>query len=92
MFKYLKNISILSLYAGNLYHFWLSEKMSNSYNVNKLFIILKHVIWEFRIYIQGVPKKGIDKKLLFGAAQGLNLQLLNIFGFSIFVNFVWCII
>ena len=27
--------------------------------------------------IQGVPKKGIDKKLLFGAAQGLNLQFLN---------------
>ena len=40
----------------------------------------------------GCPKKGIDKKLLFGAAQGLNLQFLNIFGFSISVNFVWCII
>ena len=27
--------------------------------------------------LQGVPKKGIDKKLLFGAAEGLNLQFLN---------------
>ena len=62
----------------SLYHFWLSQKISNSYNVNKLFMIL--------IYIQGVPKKGIDKKLLFRAAQGLSLQFLNIFGFSIFVN------
>ena len=37
-------------------------------------------------------KKGIDKKLLFGAAQGLNLQFLNLFEFSISVSFVWCII
>ena len=37
-------------------------------------------------------KKGIDKKLLFGAAQGFNLQFLNLFGFSISVSFVWCII
>ena len=37
-------------------------------------------------------KEGIDKKLLFGAAQGLNLQILNLFGFSIPVSFVWCII
>ena len=37
-------------------------------------------------------KKGIDKKLLFGAAQGLNSQFLNLFGFSISVSFVWCII
>ena len=34
-------------------------------------------------------KKGIDKKLLFGAAQGLNSQFLNLFGFSISVTFVW---
>ena len=33
-------------------------------------------------------KKGIDKKLLFGAAQGFNLQFLNLFGFSISVSFV----
>ena len=32
------------------------------------------------------------KKLLFGAAQGFNLQFLNLFGFSISVSFVWCII
>ena len=37
-------------------------------------------------------KKGINKKLLFGAAQGFNLQFLNSFGFSISVSFVWCII
>ena len=37
-------------------------------------------------------KKGIDKELLFGAAQGLNLQFLNLFGFSISVSFAWCII
>ena len=37
-------------------------------------------------------KKGIDKNLLFGAAQGLNLEFLNLFRFSISVSFVWCII
>ena len=37
-------------------------------------------------------KKGIDEKLSFGAAQGLNLQFLNLFGFSISVRFLWCII
>ena len=43
-------------------------------------------------FYRGVPKKGIDKKLLFGAAQGFNSQFLNLFGFSISVSFVWCII
>ena len=37
-------------------------------------------------------KKVIDKKLLVGAAHGFNLQFLNLFGFSIFVSFIWCII
>ena len=37
-------------------------------------------------------KKGIDKKLLFGAAPGFNSQFLNLFGFSISMSFVWCII
>ena len=37
-------------------------------------------------------EKDIDKKLLFGAAQGFNSQLLNLFGFRISVSFVWCII
>ena len=37
-------------------------------------------------------KKGIDKKILFGAAQCLNLQFLNLFGFSISVSFVWRIV
>ena len=45
------------------------------------------------IYIYRVShKKGIDKKLLFGAAQGLNVQFLNLFGFSISVSFVCRII
>ena len=34
-------------------------------------------------------KEGIDKKLLFGAAQGLNLQILNLFGFSLSVSLVY---
>ena len=34
-------------------------------------------------------KKGIDKKLLFGAAQGLNLQILNLFEFSLSVSLVY---
>ena len=37
-------------------------------------------------------KKGIDKKLLAGPAHGFNSQFLNLFGFSISVSFVWCII
>ena len=37
-------------------------------------------------------KKGIDKKLLVGAAHDFNPQFLNLFGFSISVSFVWCII
>ena len=43
-------------------------------------------------HIQGVPKKGIDKKLLVGAAHDFNPKFLNLFGFSISVSFVWCII
>ena len=37
-------------------------------------------------------KKGIDKKLLFGAAQGFSSQFLDLSGFSISVSFVWCMI
>ena len=37
-------------------------------------------------------KKGIDKELIVGAAHGFNSQVLNLFGFSISVSFVWCII
>ena len=36
-------------------------------------------------------KKGIDKKLLSGSAQGFNSQFLNLFGFSISESFLWCI-
>ena len=42
--------------------------------------------------LQGVPKKGIDKKLSVGAAYDFNSQFLNLFGSSISVIFVWCII
>ena len=44
------------------------------------------------LLLQGVPKKGIDEKLLVGAAYYFNSQFLNLFGFSISVSFVWCII
>ena len=49
-------------------------------------------IWGKSIFYRVSHKKGIYKKFLFGAAQGLNLQFLNLFGFSISVSFVWCII
>ena len=37
-------------------------------------------------------RKGIDKKLLVGAAYDFSSQFLNLFRFSVFVSFVWCII
>ena len=41
----------------------------------------------------GCPMKKVSmKKPLFEAAEGLNLQFLNLFGFSISVSFVWCVI
>ena len=40
----------------------------------------------------GCPKKGVDKKLLVGAAHDFNSQFLNLSEFSISVSFVWCII
>ena len=43
-------------------------------------------------HVEGVPKKGIDKELLVGAAHDFNSQFLNLFGFSISVSFAWCII
>ena len=52
----MKNISILSLYARNvrnLYQFWLSEKISNSYNLNKLFI--KYILCS-KGYVRNVNK------------------------------------
>ena len=48
-FKCRKNISI-SRFCSNLGYFSKVEKISDSENVNKLYIILKHVIWGFRIY------------------------------------------
>ena len=54
--------------------------------------VMRRLHAKTRSSIQGVPKKVSIKKLLFGAAQGLNLQFLNLFGFSISVSFVWCII
>ena len=44
------------------------------------------------VFLQGVPRKDIDKKLLVGAAHDFNSQFLNLFGFSISVSFIWCII
>ena len=44
------------------------------------------------VFIHGVPKKGIDKKFLVGAAYDFNSQFLNLFGFSIFVSFAWSIV
>ena len=52
---------------------------------------LPHYIKKNELY-RVSQKKGIDKKPFFGAAQGLNIQFLNLFGFSISVSFVWCII
>ena len=43
-------------------------------------------------FIQGVPKKRIDKKLSVGTAHDFNSHFLNLFGFSISVSFVCCII
>ena len=54
--KYWENILVLRFYERfsrnrrNLGHFRKFEKISNSQNVNILYIILKHVIWRFQIY------------------------------------------
>ena len=55
-FKYRKDILISRFYeqfsrsSRNLGHFWKFEKISNSYNTNISYIILKRVIWRFQIY------------------------------------------
>ena len=36
--------------SRNLGHFWKFEKISNSFNTNISYIILKWVIWRFQIY------------------------------------------
>ena len=54
--KYWENILVSRFYEQfsrnkrNLGHFRKFEKMSNSQNMNILYIILKHVIWRFQIY------------------------------------------
>ena len=54
--KYRENALISRFYehfsrnSRNLGHFWKFEKISNSYNMNISYIILKHVIWRFQIY------------------------------------------
>ena len=54
--KYLENILISRFYeqfsrnSRILGHFWMFEKISNSYNTNISYIILKRVIWRFQIY------------------------------------------
>ena len=55
-FKYRKNILISRFYeqfsrsSWNLGHFWKFEKISNSWNINILYIILKRVIWRCQIW------------------------------------------
>ena len=54
--KYWENILVSRFYEEfsrnrrNLGHFRKFEKISNSQNMNILYIILKHVIWRFQIY------------------------------------------
>ena len=54
--KYWENILVSRFYEQfsrnrrNLGHFRKFEKISNSQNMNILYIILKHVIWRFQIY------------------------------------------
>ena len=54
--KYWENILVSRFYEQfsrnrrNLGHFRKFEKISNSQNMNTLYIILKHVIWRFQIY------------------------------------------
>ena len=54
--KYWENILLSRFYEQfsrnrrNLGHFRKFEKISNSQNMNILYIILKHVIWRFQIY------------------------------------------
>ena len=54
--KYWENILVSRFYEQfsrnrrNLSHFRKFEKISNSQNMNILYIILKHVIWRFQIY------------------------------------------
>ena len=56
LFQYLKNISLSRFheqFLGNGWKFgylWLSEKISNSYNVDVLYIIINYLIWRFAIY------------------------------------------
>ena len=54
--KYWENILVSRFYEQlsrnrrNLGHFRKFEKISDSQNMNILYIILKHVIWRFQIY------------------------------------------
>ena len=54
--KYWENILVSRFYEQfsrnrrNLGHFWKFEKISNSQNMNILYIILNYVIWRFQIY------------------------------------------
>ena len=56
LFQYLKNISISRFHEQFLRngckfgYLWLSEKSSNSYNVDVLYIIFNYLIWRFAIY------------------------------------------
>ena len=54
-------------------------------------ILCKIVLFPLLLYRMSL-EKGIDKELLIGPAHGFSSQFLNLFGFSISVSFVRCII
>ena len=82
------------------YRFPFNDRIPSNEKTKKLKHMDFHLMIEF--YLMRKPKnlnifrvshkKGIDRKLIFGAAQGFNSQFLILFGFSISVSFVWCII
>ena len=73
--KYWKNILVSRFYEQfsrnrrNLGHFQKFEKISNSQNMNILYIILKHVIWRFQIYnlFREIFKFREDKAIMYFA-------------------------
>ena len=73
--KYWENILVSRFYEQfsrnrrNLGHFRKFEKISNSQNMNILYIILKHVIWRFQIYnlFREIFKFREDKAIMYFA-------------------------
>ena len=50
------------------------------------------IMLTFLLFYRASHKKGIHKKLLIKPAHDFSSQFLNLFGFSISVSFVWCMI